>query len=47
MSVIAYLIRYDSAQKEVVNCQGVKLGQDRDYQTCAYDPNRDPWDEIK
>lgn len=45
--VVAYLLRRLSGEKEAVNCQGVKLGESRDYQMRAYDKDRNPWNEAK
>lgn len=47
MKVTAYLIHYGTDGKEVVNCLGVKLGSSQDYIMQAYDPNRNPWDEVE
>lgn len=47
MTVIAYLVRYRGNEKEAVNCQGVKLGNERDYLMQAYDANRNPWNEVE
>lgn len=42
LMVIAYLL--NAKQKVVMNCQGVKLGNNIDYQYVQYDPNADPWE---
>jgi|GEM_PF-2676127 lipoprotein len=47
MQVIAYLVHYKTDGKEAVNCQGVQLGKDKDYVTCVYEPDRNPWDEVE
>lgn len=43
LQVVVYLLR----NKQVVNCQSVKLGSNVDYQYVSYNPNDDPLPELE